>query len=207
MAYSLLTVTTAATNTALTDMASVQAELSLTSPEDDSYLQAQISAASSAISSWCNRVFARESLQEMWRPESPVEVLMLSRTPVVAIASVVEDGITLSATEYEADLQAGLVWRLADDYRVKWSGRKITLLYSAGYILPSDAGRNLPQDIQRACVLLVTAQHNARGRDPMIRSESAQDVGQATYLDPRAGMEAMPPQAAALLSPYRCVLA
>jgi hypothetical protein len=132
---------------------------------------------------------------------------MFSRSPVASISSVVEDGITLAASDYEADLQAGLIWRLADDYRVKWSGRKITISYSAGYILPSDAGRNLPQDIQRACVLMVTAQYNARGRDPMIRSESAQDVGQATYLDPREGMESMPPQVAALLYNYRSVLA
>lgn len=202
----LLTVTVPATTTALTDLASVQAELGLSGGGDDAYLQAQIAAASAAIVSWCGRVFARESVQEVWREYSPMACLSLARQPVTALASVVEDGITLAAADYELDASAGMLWRLSDEDRVCWRGRKVTVAYTAGYALPGEPSRTLPHDVQRACTLMVAAQYNARGRDPMIRSQSAQDVGQVSYLDPRAGMEAMPPQAAALLHPYRAFI-
>lgn len=203
---SILTVTVPASSTALTDLASVQAELSLPGSEDAGYLQTQIAASSAAIASWCSRVFARETVQEVWRPEIPTEFLMLARVPVASITSVIEDGVTLSASDYEVDPASGFLWRLSSDQRSWWRARKITVTYAGGYILPPAQGRTLPEDVQRACVLMVAAQYNARGRDPMLRSEAAQDVGQVSYLDPRAGMEAMPPQAAALLQPYRAVI-
>ena len=79
----------------------------------------------------------------------------------------------------------------------------ITAGPSAGWALPNDASPTLPADIRRACIQLVASLYGARGRDLMVRSESAQDVGQVSYLDPRAGMEALPPQVAGLLAPYR----
>jgi hypothetical protein len=203
MADSLLTILTPATSTVLTDLASVQTELGLSGQDEAPYLNAQIAAASAAIASWCGRPFARETVQEVFRPEGCMQALSLARFPVTTLTSVVEDGTTLTAADYELDAESGLLWRLSSDARVAWRARKITLTYTAGYLLPDDGGRTLPHDVQRACVLMVAAQYNARGRDPMLRSEGAQGVGQTSYLDPRAGMEAMPPQAAALLQPYR----
>jgi hypothetical protein len=202
MADSLLTVLTSATTTALTDLASVQAELGLSGQDEAPYLNAQIAAASAAIASWCGRSFGQEQVREIWRDLS-LPQLALARWPITSIASVVQDGETLQAAQYEADAAAGMLWRLSDDERIRWEARKLTVTYTAGYLLPSQSNRTLPADVQRAATLMVAAQYNARGRDPMLRSESAQDVGQASYLDPRAGMEAMPPQAAALLQPYR----
>lgn len=205
MTASLLTVTVPAAATALTDLASVQAELGLGAQQDVTYIEKQIAAASAAIVSWCGRVFARETVREVWRPEREIECLMLARVPVASITSVVEDGITLDAAAYELDPEAGFLWRLSCDERTPWRTRKLTVTYIAGYLLPGQNGRNLPTDIERACILMVAAQHNARGRDPLLRSEGAQGIGQVSYLDPRAGMEAMPPQAAALLQPYQAV--
>lgn len=204
MTRSILTVTVPAATFALTDLASVQAEMDLTGTTTDAaYLQTQIGAASAAIASWCGRVFARETVREIWRPDRAAEYLMLARFPVASITSVIVDGTTLDTDEYEMDAETGFLWRLYDDARVWWCGSKITVTYVGGYLLPGQAGRTLPHDVQRACVLLTAAQYNARGRDPLVRSEGAQDVGQVSYLDPRAGMEAMPPQVAALLSAYR----
>jgi hypothetical protein len=69
--------------------------------------------------------------------------------------------------------------------------------------MPASGSPTLPADIQRACMQLVAGLYAARGRDLSIRSEGAQDVGQISYMDPRAGMEALPPQVAGLLGPYR----
>lgn len=200
---SLLTTVTPATVTALTDVQSVQLELGLSGTTEAGYLRQQIAQASAAISAWCGRVFARETVSEVWRLDSCVESLSLTRFPVATIASVTEDGTALASTDYEMDAASGLLFRLSSDERTTWRARKITVQYTGGYLLPDQSGRTLPHDIQRACILMVSAAYLARGRDPMLRSESAQDVGSASYLDPRAGMEAMPPQAAALLQPYR----
>lgn len=207
MANSLLTIVTPATVTALTDLTAVKLELGISGTAEDAYLQAQIANASAAAMAWCARVFAREVVSEVWRPELALEVLSLSRYPVATISSVVEDGTTLASTDYELDAEAGMLWRLSSDERTAWRARKITVAYTGGFLLPGQTNRSLPADIERAAVLMVAAAYNARGRDPMLRSEGAQGIGQVSYLDPRAGMEAMPPQAAALLGPYRSLTA
>jgi hypothetical protein len=199
----ILTTVTPATVTALTDLHSVQAELGLSGTTEAGYLQRQIAQASATIASWCGRAFAQETVREVWRPDRWVESLSLARFPVTSIASVIEDGTTLAATDYEVAPESGLLYRLSGDERTTWRARKITVQYTGGYILPEQPNRTLPHDVQRACILMVAAAYLAKGRDPMLRSESAQDVGQVSYLDPRAGMESMPPQAAALLQPYR----
>lgn len=203
MGDSLLTIVTPATVTALTDLASVKLELGVSGSTEDPYLQAQITQASAAIVSWCGRVFAREVVSEVWRLDADTQPLSLARYPVVTITSVIEDGTTLAGSDYELDADAGMLWRLASDERAAWRARKITVAYTAGYLLPGQVGRTLPADVERACILMVAAQYNAQGRDPMLRSDGAQGIGQVSYLDPRAGMEAMPPQAAALLWRYR----
>lgn len=203
---SILTPVTPATVTALTDLASVQAELGLSGTAEAGYLRGQIAQASAAISSWCGRVFAAETVREVWRPDRCVESMSLARFPVTSLGSVAEDGTTLSSTDYELDAESGMLWRLSADERTTWRARKITVQYTGGYILPDQSNRTLPQDVQRACILMVTAAYLAKGRDPMLRSEGAQGIGQVSYLDPRAGMEALPPQAAALLQPYRAFI-
>jgi hypothetical protein len=43
------------------------------------------------------------------------------------------------------------LWRLDDaDCRVAWPAAKIVVAYAAGYVLPGDPQRNLPEDLERA---------------------------------------------------------
>ena len=200
---SILTVTVPAVAHGLTDLASVQAEMGLTGETTDAaYLNGQILTATAAIQSYCGRSFARETVREVFR-DVVAQRLTLARTPVASITSVTVDGEALDAADYEADPDSGILYRLSLDARLAWVAAKVTVVYVAGYILPGQANRTLPHDIQRACVLTVAANYSARGRDPLVRSEGAQDVGQVSYLDPRVGMEGLPPQAAGLLNPYR----
>jgi uncharacterized phiE125 gp8 family phage protein len=203
---SLLTVTTPATVTNLTDLASVQSELGLGGQQDATYLGTQIAAASAAIGSWCGRVFARETVRQVWRPEREIECLMLARVPVASITSVVEDGITLDAAAYELDPEGGFLWRLSSDERIAWRARKITITYAAGYLLPGQNGRNLPTDIERACILLVAAHYNGRGRDERLRSDGAQGIGQVSYFEPSTGKPRLASaDAEALLQPHQAI--
>ncbi|MDB5415098.1 MAG: hypothetical protein JWR10_3433 [Rubritepida sp.] len=200
MPDSILTVTVAATVRNLAELVSVKAELDLGDGADGADLLRRIRAVSTAIDRFCGRTLARETLQEVVRPVRALDVLVLSRYPVASITSIVADGATLVAgTDFEADLETGRIWRLSGDVRCCWRCRKITALYAAGYLLPGQVGANLPEDITRACIVAVTASYQAKGRDPLLRSEASQDVGQKSYMDPRAHSSGLPPQAIDLL--------
>lgn len=202
----LLTILTPATARALTTREAVCAELGADAPGPDA-LPGLIAAASAAAERWCGRTFARETVREVFRdplPRAPAVALVLARAPLFGAPAVTLDGTPLVAdTDFEADGLAGLLWRLSGDRRCAWRAAKVVVTYTAGFALPGQAGADLPADVQRAVTLIAAAAVHAAGRDPALRSSSTEGVGSESYLDPRAGMEAMPPQAAALLGPWR----
>lgn len=202
MARSLVTVTTPATERDLCTLAAVKLDLGITASTFDAELAQRIAQASAMIETHCRRVFARETVQEVFRDVEDYR-LSLTRFPISSITSVTVDGEALPSGDYEMDAEAGALFRLSDDARVAFRAVKVTVVYTAGYVLPDTANPTLPADVQRACVLAATTAYLGKGRDLTIRSESAQDVGQVSYLDPREGMEALPPQVAGLLAPYR----
>ena len=134
-----VTVVTPASTTLLTTVGRVQAELGLTAGEDTDLLAGMIERASSAIARECRRVFGRETVTETL-DGSGSRLLALSRTPIVSVASVTEDGVALAATEYAVeDAEAGALyrqdgWGRAGGYRM-WG----TEAFSSGYILPGSA--------------------------------------------------------------------
>ena len=95
------TVVTPASNLLLTDLSTVKAELNLVNADAnrDSVLTRYIAACSQAIQTYCNRVFAVETVQDQFFPQrdapiSPViqgvDPIQLTRWPIVELASVVE---------------------------------------------------------------------------------------------------------------------
>mgnify|MGYP007071609760 CR=1 FL=1 len=206
MARSVLTVVTPASveNRRLCTLAQVEAELGLADGGEMPALNALRDQVSAAIANWCGHVLAEEVVRETWRGRPETDgPLLLRRFPVTAIASVTEGGVALAATDYELDAEAGRLWRLRGDQWAAWGGSPIQVQYTAGWRVPDQANATLPADIQRAAVLAVVAAWEARGRDPALRSINIPDVAAETYLDPQAGMEALPPVVAGLLQPYR----
>lgn len=201
---SILTITDPATERNLCALAQVEAELGIEGSGEDDALTALIAQASAAIESYCKRSLVLEGVEELFRPGRRLEEIVLARYPVADGASITVDGVALGPADYELDASAGLAWRLSGDHRVAWAARKIVVDYDAGYVPPAQgAAVTLPPDIQRACMTLVVSYHQNQGRDLSVRSESTQDVGATSWLDPRAGMEALLPQVAGLLAPYR----
>lgn len=204
---SILTVTAAASNRKLTTAAALRTEMGVsTSEASDARLEDLILRASQTAETFCVRVFAKETLSEVFRCVRG-RVLNLGRWPVVSpITSVTEDGTALSASDYEADLDGGRVFRLSSDARVCWSAEKVTVVYAAGYVLPGDGGtRDLPQDIEAAVLKLAAGLYFGAARDPLIKGESADGIGSVDYWVggmPGAGGD-LPPDVTALLDPYR----
>lgn len=203
---SILTVVDPAASRRLAALPTIKRELEITGGADDLFLQDLIAQASAAIEGWCNRVFAREGLAETFRLGRARPVLHLARWPVVAITSVVEDGTTLGSAEYESDPASGELWRLdGDDGRTGWYGGKVVVAYQAGYALPGAIDRDLPDDLERACIETVKARWFARLRDPLAKSEQVQGVASTNYWVPNDSSDdpGLPPAVIGLLARHR----
>lgn len=196
----MLSILVPATSSRLTTLDAVKRELSIAGTSEDARLLAYIDQASIAIADYLGRPLGEETVVETLRLPASSEVIMLSRWPVSAVTSIVEDGTTLAAADYEID--RSFVYRLSDDERIRWPAVKVVLTYVAGYALPD----GVPAAIERAATQLVVAMSASRGRDPALRSESVEGVGSQSWLDPRNGGGPLPDGVVALLNPYREVI-
>jgi hypothetical protein len=165
---------------------------------------------------YLGRPLALETVVETFRPPGgtfrgggfldhprDADLLRLSRYPVTSISSVVIDGTALDpAADWEIDAEPALLYRLGPFGTLAgWYGAVIAVTYAAGYALPDD----LPRPIGQACLLLLRHRWMTGDRDPTIRAENVSGVIDTQYWV--GGMPgenaAMPPEAAALLNPYR----
>jgi hypothetical protein len=194
----MLTVLTPPTTSDLTIAATATRELQLLREEELAGLAELIGQASATCGAFCGRPegFGRATVRQTERITTPRDCIILDRDLAPAITGITLDGTALAGTDWELD--GALLYRLSGDARVRWERGTVAITYAAGFTLLAE----LPQEIERACLLVVAAIHAARGRDPMQRTENNGLVA-ASYLDPRPGMEAMPPAAAALLAPWR----
>lgn len=199
---SILVVTDAADVFDLTDLETVKDELDVVDGESDDRLSRYITEASRAIATWCKRVFARETVAETFRNGKWVACLVLARRPVVAIASVLEDGTALTSTDYELDVETGLLYRLRSDCRSSWCASKIVVTYDGGFDLPDDA----PAPLSSACISLVKIKQSAQTRDPLVRAEDVPGVLSQQYWVGGVGEDGIPPEIVSLIAPYRNVL-
>ena len=192
----MLTVTTAATKFDLIDVATARTALGITDNKDDAALAAFIKRASDVIARSCRRVFALETVTETLRPDHYLSDLVLSRYPVAEITSIAEGDDTLAAGDYEVDKSPGTVKRLYRDHHCHWSRCKIVVVYSAGYALPTDT----PDALQQACVQLVKSYYMSADRDPMIRSETSDNISSASYF---GDADPLPPEVRGLVGQFR----
>lgn len=201
----MLTVTAPADSHRLTTLAAIKGEMRLSGGADDEFLSDLIDRASATIRRWCGRTFALETVRETFRLSAPIETLSLSRWPVVSVASVIEAGNPLAAGDFETEDDTALVYRLTgSDSRRHWPAGKIVVEYQAGYILPGKPGRTLPEDVERATIMLVKAGWFGRSRDPLVRTEDVSGVLSTTFWVGGFGEGAsLPPDVEGLLSPHR----
>lgn len=160
-----------------------------------------VERASDAATRFCGRTtFGREVLRQTERIMASREVLILDRDLVPAITSITVDGTALAAADYELD--GALLYRLdSQGYMTCWQPSIVVINYAAGFTPMGD----VPRDIEAAVLEIGRAMFGDRQRNPNVRSESVDGVAAVSYLDPRAEAGGLPPNAAALLMPYRVV--
>lgn len=223
MIRSTLAVSAPAASTGLTTLANLKADLGIAIDDasEDVYLTAQIKRVSSQICSYLGIARASdgtarlgvETLIETFRLDRDENQLVFSRSPVIAVISVIEgissSTITLVDGDFEVDNAKGMLYRLdGNDFPWSWTSDKVVVTYSAGWILPGDEDStqesNLPSEIEDAAISWVKSNRAGRTRDPMVKGESVEGVGQISYWvgGVPAGAD-IPPDIAAKLDPFR----
>lgn len=201
---SILTVITPATNRRLTEVDTVKAVLGVTGATDDTLIGTLIDQMSAAAESYCNRVFAKETIEETFRHLAGLDFIILRRRPVVDIASITVDGVALEETQYEVDAEAGFLYRLdGSDCRVRWCASKVVISYDGGYVPPGDEGRTLPQDLEAGVIELIKVSYLSRKRDPGLKREFVPGVIDYEYFQADATVGSLPTAATDKLDPYR----
>jgi len=198
-----LTIIEPAAETKLTTLEMVKSEIRLSGTAEDDFLKVLIDQATDTIQTWCRRVFSRETLSEKLYPTVPARSLVLSRWPVISVASVTVNGTAVDLETVEQDAGGYLYQLDANGLRSTWPSGLIAVEYVAGYLLPGEEGRTLPHDIERAMINLIKAIWYARTRDPMIRSDSIEGLGATTYqVGGFRGGAGLPPDVEGLLARY-----
>lgn len=201
------TVIEAADSYDLTTLDIVKDELSITNGRSDATLKRYLSWASAALSQECNRVFATETVQDqIWparnlRPlASGLEVLQLSRWPIIDVVSVTEDSCTLTEdTDFAADPINGHLLRLdtISGLLRHWNSLPKIVQFEAGF-------EEIPGDLQDAVTRMVRNRYRSKGRDSFLMSETIPGVRDARWWI-ATGNEAgnVPPDIADLIGSYR----
>jgi len=165
----------------LTTLAAVKEELDITDNSKNSLLRRYISGASAATAQECNRVFPVETVKdEIFPHRDPTpgrvfgrfEPLILSRYPIVSVASVVENGVTLAdGVDFRIDYEKGELIRLGvNGLPTLWSQASlVAVTFSAGF-------DPIPSDLEDAIIRMITKRYRAKGRDPTITQQNIPGV-------------------------------
>lgn len=213
----------------LTTVSRVQAELGLDAGTDDDMFADMIDRASSAIAQETRRVFGVETVTETLDGTGS-RLLGLSRTPVIDVTSVTEDGEEITDYSVE-DRAAGALYRavgwgrtgglrmwgteaFASGYILPGIGASLryAVTYRAGYTLPPernpflDAGvddpQPLPGAVEQACLETVKAWYLGRDADPGISSVSVGQLKVSYRNEAATPPGSLPPSALGLLRNY-----
>ncbi len=197
----MATLITAPSVTQLAEIETLKAELGIADTAQDDQLGRYLAQSSALIASYTGRSFPRAQWQDVFRLRGERRrSLILSERPVTSIEALNIDGDATDATALDLDELAGLLHRPHHCSLGCWWAHKIIVIYTAGYLLPGQPGRDLPANLERACLDTAKGLFHAADRDPLVRSEAEQGIGSTSWLDPDAAAGGLPQAVAAMLS-------
>ncbi len=176
-----ITITTPSSTRQLTTLANLKAVAGITAITDDTLLGLIIDRQSAAIETFCNRIFAKQTYTETIAGNG-TNKLRIAQYPLVSVTSITNDEITVASTDYTTqDRESGYIYSNYGWYNTL--GEKLySVVYVSGYILPGMAGtRDLPYDIEDACIKACYASYVSRKINPLIKSESVPEVYSVDY--------------------------
>jgi uncharacterized phiE125 gp8 family phage protein len=187
----MLEVITAAASQDLATLAELKAFLGVSGTAEDAVLQSNLTTASLAIAAELRRVVPAETVEEtFW--EAP-KTLVLERSPLISITSVVEEDVTLGVSDYKAEVRTGILFRLSSSRLTDWSGH-VVVRYVAGY-------STIPLALKEAVFIAVKGYQEAEERDVGVKSERLEGSAEQSYFS--LGGEWLSPEVLQRLAPYR----
>lgn len=209
-----LVVVTPADDYLLTTVLAVKVELDISDEDNDNLIESFIEQASDQISTFTGRVFAKEQVKETIGATGLPEIL-LNRTPIVTVDEIKYDGTEV--TDYSiSSYKAGILYRETgwSDTSISWNTFEKEhpspylkpsweFTYTAGYVLPNQstvsAPRDLPHDLERACIDMVKTLYRSKSLDSSIKRYK---VGDTDISFERSG-GLITPTVSSVLSYYR----
>jgi len=185
----------------LTTISECESELGLTASAQDALLTRYINTASDQIADYCNRKFFYDAAIVEKVGGSNDNFLYVGRTPLSTITSVVwlGDDSTVGASTYEIwESDQGAIYKENGWNDITLNATYLTrykVTYKGGWITPqqdADDGaltRDLPFDLETACVNIVTALWQKKGQDRNVKSESIMGAS-VTYDIDVSGLDA-----------------
>jgi len=188
---------------ALTTLSDVKAELGISDPDSDNYLETLIDAVSAEIEAFLGRSLTYEAgIVEDVAGFGGYRITV-SKTPVLNVTAIElidpwYPAATIDVSNITIDnADAGLIY-----YRAGWpwtvpcppgtiaghpaagqEQKSIRVTYDGGYELPAATTPTIPLDIKRAATISVTTRFRQQGRDLNITRESLMSYS-VTYANP-----------------------
>lgn len=212
-AVSVPTLVAAAASYNLIDLATLKTLFGVTDTSNDALFNLLIPQASAKAQKFCANPFVIETIRDQifpprdgrpWTVRTDLDLIQLSRRPIVTIASVVETiaGVAttlVAGTDYIANMEFGQLTRLDSTGRPRnWHGNPVAVQYDAGFA-------TIPPDVVLAVSKLVKADWFGQDRDPATRSRNAVGVFEESYVmgSGPGAEDGMPADIAADLKRYR----
>lgn len=126
-----------------------KAYLNVTSSSGDDEIRGFILAATDIAERLTNRTLRRRSVVESYSVSG--SYFSLNTQPVISVTTVVEDGVTLAATDYVLDARIGLLYRGTSTSPLYWRAGtdNITVTYVAGESTPNPTAQLLVKELTR----------------------------------------------------------
>lgn len=168
---------------ALTTYATVKAELGLTDDTQQAFIERQINIASQRIENYCSRKFKKQTYTLENYEGTGGLYLLLTNFPVTEVTKIVIDDTEYDVSDFKIDYAKGIIY-FEDVFSASgvcegisnFSNKillSIQVTYTAGYVLPNDAGtRNLPYDLDQCCVDEVVSKYEQKGTKKRTKSWS-----------------------------------
>lgn len=156
---------------------------------DDTKIETLIDGISAECATYCGLArpadmaspptFGEEVVKATWLAscERRTAMLILPWRVAITPGQVVEDGVNLTVNVDYRLVGGGMLERISGDTPVRWSGGKIVVPYTAGWVLPD----GVPPELERQVIEQVKMAYFRVDEDPAVRSENVPGVYQASY--------------------------
>jgi hypothetical protein len=133
-------------------LADAQAFLNTFDPDAEEELRGVLEAVSDVCERFTRKTWRRQTYVETYTVGCDQDFIQLRHQPVLSVTSVVENGVTLSATDYTLDGRLGLLKRGSRLADVDWlEGFQVTVVTYVG----GPTGGVVPANIMQGCRLLL----------------------------------------------------